>query len=165
MSPAASLIGNFAPLSGTLNPGQTLSASAGYQLPGGLTGTQLRWTFTQTGSGAQVTFNVPLGGNQSGSDFSVALQQANVSADGTSLLLQGQITNLGVERLIVGEQDVSLIETANGTFYLLFSTSPGFPWVVEPQQTIPFSVMFQRPEGNSANFAVLGHEFQLVGLR
>ncbi|MCB0028205.1 MAG: hypothetical protein KDE28_09885, partial [Anaerolineales bacterium] len=73
------------------------------------------------------------------------------------------VTNIGTEQVVVDEQDVSLL--SNGTLYLVFSTNPGFPWVIPPGQTVTYALTFQRPNDFAAIFSILGREFQLNNLR
>jgi hypothetical protein len=163
LNPLASQLGNYPPLNGILSPGQTTVATAGYQIPAGLNAAQLSWVVVQSDTGEQIQVRIPFGGGGAAVDAAVTLQQAEVSMDGASLLLFGQLTNNGMEQLVVTEEDVAL--GGNGTVYLILSTNPGFPWVVDPGQTINYSVAFQRPQTASAIFSVLGREFELTGLQ
>jgi hypothetical protein len=164
LNPLASQIGNHLPLGGPLAPGQKVQATAGYQIPAGLESPVLRWVITRQDNNSQVQVNIPFrSGADVGEQAVVMLQQAEVSLDGTSLLLLGQLTNLGDQPLIVQEQNVSL--SSDGTIYLILSTNPGLPWVVGAGQTMPFSLTFQRPVGSAAVFTVLNQPFQLDGLR
>lgn len=161
---AASQLGNYRPLSGTIGPGQNIAATVGYQIPVGLTSPSLNWQVTNmtTGSGIQVT--IPFQNiQQAGQQVNVQVQQAQVSADGTSLLIIGQATNLGEQPVVIDVDVVTL--TSEGTLYLMLSTNPAFPWVISPGQILPFQVTFQRPSGSSAIFTVLNNSFQLSGLR
>jgi hypothetical protein len=93
----------------------------------------------------------------------ITLQNAEVSADGTGLVLLGQLTNGSNQSLVVNQSDVSLL--SDGTVHLMLSTNPAFPWVVPPGQTFPFSLSFQRPAGGEAVFTILNRPYQLSGLR
>jgi len=164
LNPIASQLGNHPPLGGTLNPNQTLMATAGYQIPAGLSSTTLRWQVTRTDNNNQAQVTIPFRDRQEqAQQATVTLTQADVSMDGTSLLLVGQLANMGNETLAVQESNISL--TSEGRVYLILSTSPGFPWLVAPGQTVPFSVTFQRPTGITAVFTVLNQPFELSGLR
>lgn len=167
LNPIASQLGNNPRLTGALTPGVPVQATAGYQVPSGLADVAVRWQVIRTDDGTQVLVNIPFtnggDGPLSGPGAAAVLQQAEVSPDGTSLLLLGQLTNLGDQALVVTEEDVSL--TSEGTVYLILSVNPGFPWVVSSGQTIPFSVTFQRPFASSAVFQVVNQPFQLNGLR
>jgi hypothetical protein len=96
---------------------------------------------------------------------SVALQSAEASPDLTSLILTGQVTNVGEQVAVVSEDDVSL-QTDDGAAHLLLATNPPFPWTVAPDQDLSFSLTFQRPlTADTATFTVLNQPWQLSGLR
>ena len=164
LNPAASQIGNNPPLSGFIQPGQTVVATAGYQIPTGLTSSVLRWQVTISGTGSQIEVVLPLGETvASPQEASVQVQEVSIVNNGTDLLIVGQITNLGSQPLLVDVTDLSL--SSSGTVFLMLSVNPAFPWSVPAGQTVQFSVTFQRPPGSEAVFTVLGQSFQLTGLR
>ncbi|HEX6386293.1 MAG TPA: hypothetical protein VF177_16595 [Anaerolineae bacterium] len=161
----ASQLGNNPVLDGFVNAGQTVQATAGYQIPIGLSSSSLHWVVTRTDTGSQVQVNIPFteqGGATQGVDIS--LDRADVSPDLTNLQLGGQITNLGTQPVVVTEQDISL-STDDGSVYPILSTNPAFPWTVPPGETAQFFLTFQRPPADSAVFTVLNRPFQLSGLR
>jgi len=160
----ASQLGNYPPLSGFLNANESVQATAGYQIPVDLSSTSLRWLVAH-GSGGRVQVNIPFAGSTSAGQLTnITLIRADVSSDLTSLILAGQITNLGEEQAVVTEGDVSL-QTDDGVKYLLLSTNPPFPWTVPPGETRPYTVTFQRPQLATAVFTVLNQGFALTGLR
>lgn len=165
LNPMASQLGNNPPLSGSIAAGQTVIATAGYQIPAGLSSTMLRWQVGIVGTGGQIQVNLPYQ-NSSGDQQTVEtqVQEATVSQDGGSLLVVGQITNIGQETVIVDVSDVTLTGST-GTIFLKLSTNPAFPWTVPPGQTLLFGVTFQRPLGPDATFTVLNQSFQLSGIR
>lgn len=166
LNPIASQLGNNPALSGFLNAGQTRLATAGYQIPTGLVSTSLNWFVSQPDAGAQVQVTIPFnGGGQAGNLTQISLQSVTVSTDLSSLILTGQIANGGQQPVVVPEGAITLT-TPDGSFYLLLSTNPAFPWTVAPGQTAPFSVTFQRPVNtDTAVFTVLNQPFQLQNLR
>jgi hypothetical protein len=164
LSSLASQIGNNPPLPFQLNPGQSAVATTGFQIPSGLSSAQLTWVAEQPSTGNRLQVNIPFGEGPASGEVAVELQQADVSPDGASILLFGTVTNTGSEQLVVEENDVRL-GGETGTVYLLFSTNPGFPWVIDPGQTLSYAVAFQRPESSSAVFSVLAWQFRLSGMR
>jgi hypothetical protein len=164
LNPTASQVGNYRPLAGTVAPGQNIAATAGYMLPVALQSETVRWQLADRDTGAQIEVVLPFRrSGDEGSRVMVELQAGQVSADGTNLLLTGQITNLGEQAAVIDVSDVTL--TSDGTIYLMLSTNPAFPWVVSPGQTQPYQVTFQRPFGSSAVFQLLEQAFQLTDLR
>lgn len=166
LNPIASQIGNNQPASGFLNAGQTLTASAGYQIPSGLVSNNLNWHVNWPDAGSQIQVMIPFNGLQNaGQNAAVSLQSVNVSPDFSSLILTGQITNLGDQPLVTTERDISL-GTADGSTYLMLSTNPAFPWTAPAGQTIQFTVTFQRPlQASEALFTILNQPFQLSNLQ
>jgi hypothetical protein len=165
LNPIASQLGNNPPLSGSIGPGQTIAATAGYQIPAGLSSSVLRWQVSFVGTGSQIQVNLPFqNSTESQQQVEVQVQEATVSQDGGSLLVVGQITNISEETVVVDVEDVTLVG-ASGTVFLKLSTNPAFPWTIPQGQTLLFGVTFQRPLGSEATFSILNQSFQLSGIR
>lgn len=165
LNPLATQLGNFPALAGFLNANQVAQASAGYQIPLGLESDTLSWVVTNSGSGAQVYVTLPFtGGAAAAAGSVISLARADVSTDRTSLILGGQITNLGTQPIVITESDIAL-QTQDGAIYLLLSTNPPFPWTVPPGQTLQFFLTYQLPPTDTAVFRVLNQGFQLTSLR
>lgn len=165
VNPLASTLGNFPPVGGALDGGATRQATVGFQIPSGLSAPALQFSADDASTGTTVAVNIPYdGGDAAAVGAAVALLSADVTEDGTGLLLSGQIANSGTGTLIVEAADVTLID--QGTVHLLLSNNPAFPWIVGPGQTVAYSVLFQRPVNSSqAVFSILNQSFQLTGLR
>ncbi len=162
LNPAATQSGNYPILNGFLNANQTVQATAGYQVPLGLSSETVSWVVANQDTGAQVFITLPFtGGETAVQGASIALFRAEVSNDLTSLNLGGQITNLGAQPLIVTESDIQLT-SPDGAVYLLLSTNPPLPWTIAAGQTVQFFVTYQRPPGGTAVFRVLNQEFQIT---
>ncbi len=160
VNPAAGQLGNFPSLNGFINAGQSIQASAGYQIPAGLDSKTLIWAASRGDRSGQLQVRIPF--NEGGSQgASVTLTRAEVSSDFTSLILGGQVASLGNQPVNITEADV-MLQTPDGSVFLLLSTNPPFPWVVAPGETVPFSVTFQRPSAtDTATFTVLNQPFAL----
>jgi hypothetical protein len=165
LNPIASRLGNFPPLGGFVNAGQSVSATAGYQIPAGLVSANLTWTVTAP-DGTQADATLPFtAGGAAGQSVVVSLQQATITPDLNNLIIVGQVTNVGAQPLVIAPEDISL-RTPAGSDYLLLATNPPFPWAVPPNQTLQFAVTYQRPIGSaSAVFTLLGQPFELSGLQ
>lgn len=166
LSGIASQLGNNPPLGGFINANQIVQGTVGYQVPIGLASDTLNWVVRRAGSASQVTVAVPFpGGSRAAQNVSVTLQSVTVSPDGTSLILSGQILNLGSQLAVVSEQNVSL-RTGDGATYLLLATNPAFPWSVGGGQAQNFTLTYQRPlNADTAVFTLLNQPFQLSSLR
>ena len=91
--------------------------------------------------------------------------RATITPDLSNLIIVGQLTNIGVQPLVIAPEDISL-RTPAGSDYLLLATNPPFPWTVPPNQTLQFAVTYQRPIGSaSAVFTILSQPFELSGLQ
>lgn len=158
-------LGTYSPPTGVLPAGDMQQMSIAYQIPAGLTSPTLTLVVTREAGTGQIQVTIPFtaGAEEAAQAATVSLQSAEVSGDGTSITLMGQITNSGSQSLAVDETDVSL--ASDGTVHLMLSTNPAFPWVVPAGQTVAFSVTFQRPAGSEAIFTILYRPFQLSGLR
>jgi hypothetical protein len=165
LNPIASRLGNYPPLSGFINAGQSATATAGYQIPAGLVSPNLTWTITAP-DGTQVQGILPFtAGGAAGQSAVISLQQATITPDLSNLIIVGQVTNIGVQPLVIAPEDISL-RTPAGSDYLLLATNPPFPWTVPPNQTLQFAVTYQRPIGSaSAVFTILSQPFELSGLQ
>lgn len=165
LNPIASRLGNYPPVGGFLNAGQTMNATAGYQLPVGLVSPTLTWTVSDPNN-ASIEVIVPFtAGADAAQTTIVSIISASVTSDLNNLIINGQITNAGAQPLVVNREDLTL-RTAAGSDYLLLATNPPFPWTVPPNQTLAFFVTYQRPIGaDSAVFTVLGQPFELSGLQ
>lgn len=154
--------GNNPQLGGFVNVGESRQVTAGYQIPSTLSSSNLRWAVSRVDNPSQIEVVIPFTGDTVGNAI-VSLQQANVSDDGTSLVITGQVNNAGQQPLIINEADISLSDGQSS--YFVFSTSPSFPWTVGPGQQVSFVLTFQRPASPAATFALLNYSFELSGLR
>lgn len=165
LNPVAAQSSGNPPLSGVLNPGQTLNGTVGYQVPTGLVSPALKWIVTIPGTDAQIQVNIPYTGATNVEDVVITLQSVTVSQDLTSMTLAGQVTNRSTQPLVITAGDVFL-RTSDGATYLMLSSNPAFPWTVPPGGTLVYSVTFQRPlDADTAVFNVLNQPFELRGLR
>jgi hypothetical protein len=165
LNPIASRLGNFPPLGGFVNAGQSVSATAGYQIPAGLVSPNLTWTVTAP-DGTQMQAVLPFtAGGDAGQSAVISLQEATITPDLNNLIIVGQVTNVGAQPLVITAENISL-RTPTGSDYLLLATNPPFPWTVPPNQTLQFAVTYQRPIGStSAVFTLLSQPFELSGLQ
>lgn len=162
MNSAAAVNGANPVLAGFIEPGTQKVATAAFQIPASLTGNMLEWKMSRVDIPGEITVGIPFGGNDA-ANAAVVLTAADVSQDGSTMIVSGSVTNGGSQAFQVSASDVSLME--NGTVFLVFSTTPGFPWTVPPGQVVNFSLSFQRPVGSTATFTLLGKSFELNGIR
>lgn len=165
LNPVAGTQGANQPLTGGfINPGESIQATVGYQIPEGLISPSLQWTVTDTTTGGRVQVTIPYNGGNAAQSAIISLQRVEVTNDLLSLVLVGQIINQGDQPLVVTTSDVTL-ESADGTSYLLLAANPPFPWTIPPGQTLLYAVTFQRPNSETAVFTILNQPFQLSNIR
>ena len=166
LNPVASRLGANPPLTGGfLSVGQSLPFTVGYQIPVGLTSTNLKAQVLRRDTGSGVVINIPFSGVNASDAAIITLQSVEVSEDLSSLTMMGQIINNGAQPIIVAQSDVTL-RTPDGASYLILATNPPFPWTVPAGQTLLYAVTFQRPPAaDTAVFTVLNQPFQLDNLR
>ena len=161
LNPMASQSGNYPVLSGSLNVGQIVQATAGYQVPASLESGTVQWVISDVATGAQIQVVIDYGGGDSAAQqTNITLLGATITDDQTSLLMDGQITNLGSQQIVVTQQDLAL-RTSDGASFLLLATNPELPWTIPPGQTLQFFVRYQNPQAETAVFTVLNQSFQL----
>lgn len=160
LNPLASQSGNYPVLGGVLNVGQIMQATAGFQVPASLDSGTVQWVVSDVGTGAQIQVIIEYGGRNAVQQTNITLVGATITDDKTSLLMDGQITNLGSQQVVVTQQGLSL-RTLDGASFLLLATNPEMPWTVPPGQTLQFFVRYQNPQAETAVFTVLNQSFQL----
>ena len=151
LNPMASQSGNYPVLSGPLNVGQVLQATAGYQVPASLESGTVQWVISDLSTGAEIRIVIDYGGGNATQQTSISLLGARITDDQSSLLMDGQITNLGTQQVVVTQQDLSL-RTADGASFLLLATNPELPWTIPPGGTLQFFVRYQNPQAENGRF-------------
>lgn len=165
VNPITSNLGNQPPLPASLNAGQTTSATVGYQIPAGLEKDALSLLIrkTDTSETLQVQLTDPVAQTSKNSELIISLSAAEVTQDGGGLLIQGQAFNQGTSTIAIEPSDITV--SSDGSVYLIQSTNPAFPYIVNSGETTNFSLTVQRPVGSTATVRILDQEWQLTGLR
>ncbi|NJM42581.1 MAG: hypothetical protein HC853_18475, partial [Anaerolineae bacterium] len=158
---------------GALQPGGSLTVTAGFEVPEGMQGPTLTWIFAvdkntpilakvalpYKAQAAQPTPTVP--------PIRVAevnLLNVNISPEGNELRVVGTLRNLTDTPLVVNLQDVEL-STNGGGLLGLNQSLPGLPWNIAPGETLAFQLNFNRPApGSSAYFSLFNEVFEIPGI-
>ncbi len=165
LNPSSSQLGNNPPLLGPVSPGQTIMATAGYQIPAGLVSAILRWQVALAGTNSTIQVNIPFQDiSAADSQAIVEVQEVSITPDGNGVLIVGQISNTGLQPIVIGVENVSLVSSI-GTVHQILSTNPAFSWTVPAGQTLLYGVTFQRPNSPDAVFTLLNQSFLINGLR
>lgn len=164
----ASQAGKYGPAGGKLEPGQVLTATAGYLVPETISGPTLTWSFSpRAGAQAPARIQLALKGPAPTPDprlaVTIQLNTVTYSSDMTEIVVAGGIGNPTDHVVAVDQGDVVLISvTANQS---AVSSDPPFPWSVSPGESRAFTLRFPRPAAGSAVLRILQWSFELSGLQ
>jgi hypothetical protein len=167
LSPAASAAGEHSPLSGEIPPATVVEGTAGYVVPVTLAGPTLVWTFSpQPGSEARASVGIPYEAAAmlpSAGQAEVTITDAFLSDDGQTLVVEGEIQNIGEGLLAVALGDVHLTSSAGTTE--LRMAAPPLPWTVQPGQVQVIELQYAKPQASAALLSILGYSFEIQGLQ
>jgi hypothetical protein len=159
---------------GQIQPGETFSATAGFELPEPVSGPALEWRFALSASrpdAARVGFPYQWTGPEPtpspeptpAPKTRVLITAAEINPAGTELRVTGELENLGKDFLYVSLPDVQLASAA-GKFSPVQSSLPAFPWSIEPGAKLTFQISFVRPtDAGPATFTFFGQKFEVSG--
>jgi hypothetical protein len=158
---------------GALQPGGSLTVTAGFEVPDALQGPTLTWVFAVDKNTpilakvalpykAQSTLPTPTVAAPRVAE--VNLLNVNISPEGNELRVVGTLRNLTDKPLTVNLQNVEL-STNGGGLLGLNQSLPGLPWNVAPGETLAFQLNFNRPPpGSSAYFSLFGEVYEIPGI-
>jgi len=156
LSPKASTASGAAGFTkGLLQPGQTLSATAGFEVPSTMAGPTLEWQFRVKQDAPEVArvaipyrpfFSAPTLQPTRLPRARVTIVSAVINPEGTELRVTGQVQNLTQDFLPASLTDIRLA-SESGQLFPLQSALPAFPWSVQPGETLTFQLAFVRPQG------------------
>jgi hypothetical protein len=169
LSPVASNAGEYGMLEGSIAPGGKAIATAGYLVPIELQGPNLTWTFSpQATSTLRASVRIPYETRAvepppaTAVQAAVGVTDAFLSRDGETLIIEGEIENLGSEDLTVTLDDLKLTSSAGiGELRL---AAPPLPWTIQPGKTQVIELQYAKPEAKAALIALLGYSFEIQGL-
>ena len=157
---------------GVLNPGETLTATAGFAVPAEMAGPRVEWTFATEVDNpyvARVTIPYqPLAVRPTAAPTvapvaEVSLLNVNISPQGNELRIVGTVRNLTDVFLTTSLRDIQL--TSSNNLVALNSSLPALPWSVTPGESLAFQLTFARPPaGAPAVFTLFGQSFEITGL-
>jgi hypothetical protein len=166
LSSVASALGDSGPLEGELAPGEVAAGSAGYLVPEALAGPVLIWTFSPSpGSEVWASVGIPFEGELEPAEpaqAEVTITDALLGSDGSTLLIEGEVRNVGGSTLTVEASDITLSSSAG--IGELLADAPPLPWTIEPGQTRVIELQFEKPEAASVLLTLLGYSFEISGL-
>ncbi len=160
------------PQGGVLAPGQTVSYSAGFEVPDTMSGPRLEYRFAasaNTPSVAMVSLPysppqptaAPPGPVPLAADITIVT--ANLVPESNELRIVGSVVNRGTTQVQVSLKDVTV--SSGGVSSALTNAIPAVPWTIPPGESLAFQVSFTRPAGGQpATFKVLDQAFEIGGL-
>ncbi len=169
---ASSADGGLGWTRGALSPGQTITATSGFQVPVSLPGPRLEWNFAVEANNpyiARVTLPYdpiviePTAPPTPTPIAEVNLLNVNISPEGNELRIVGTVRNLTNRFLPVSLRDFSL--ESGGNLTALNASLPALPWSITPGETLAFQLTFSRPPGGQpAIFRMFDQAFEISGL-
>lgn len=166
VSPRAAAVGEFGPLSGVIEPGMTAEGTSGFVVPDPLPAGDLTWIFSPRLGSEIVRGRIPYEGEPIEEDPAlqpdVAITDAFLSRDGSTLVIEGEVWNRSAQPLEVESTDVSLSSSAGlGEFVM---AAPALPWRIEPEQRQVIELQYERPNASTVLLELLGYSFEIGGL-
>jgi hypothetical protein len=166
LSSAASAFGESGLIEGKIAPGEVVEGSAGYLVPDTLAGPMLVWTFSpSSGSEIWASVGIPYAGEKVPAEparAEVFITDALIGKDESTLIVEGEIQNVGGSPLVVEARDITL--SSSGGMGKLIMAAPPLPWTIEPGETRVIELQFERPDAPSVLLMLLGYSFEISGL-
>jgi hypothetical protein len=169
LSVPASQAGQYGPAGGQLEPGQILTATAGYLVPDTITGPMVEWTFSPLpGSRAPARVQLALAAAPSPtpdprSSVTIQVNTVTYGPGLTEIVIHGGIGNPTDRVVTVNREEVTL---QSGTASVsLIEATPAFPWSISPGENRAFVLRFAQPSPGTAILKILHWSFELGGLQ
>ncbi|MCL6512651.1 MAG: hypothetical protein K6U78_18430 [Anaerolineae bacterium] len=155
---------------GALQPGETVTATAGFEVPSTLPGPGLEWRFALDDTNPYIAriaipyrpialLPTPVPTEAPIAD--VTITSAQISPEGNELRIVGNVRNLTNQFLSGSLRDVSL-SGPGGQLYPLNSSLPAFPWNITPGETLVFQLSFARPQTSEpVTFTLFGQSYRI----
>ena len=166
VSPEASALGKYGWLLTGIAPGSSARGTAGYVVPETMAGPYAIWSFADLDSEAQASFRIP--SQASGMPpglvrVSVAVTDVFLSRDGSVVVVEGALENVGDEPATVELGDISLTSSSGASELRL--AAPPLPWAVQPGKTQVVELQFSKPDASAVLLSLLGYTFEIEGLK
>jgi len=165
VSAAASEVGEFGPLSGEIQPGESAQGNAGYLVPDPLPAGELTWVFSPSPGAPTARVKIPYeGGTPDGIPVQpeVMVMDAFLGDDGSTLIIEAEVRNRGTEALMVERADVRLSSSAG--LSELTTEAPPLPWTIGPGERQVIELQYPKPDASTVLLELLGYSFEIGGL-
>jgi hypothetical protein len=155
--------------SAVLAPGETVTATAGFEVPSSMQGPFLEWNFAlkpgnpyvaRVAIGYEALVLQPTLLPTAQARVRVDIADAFISPDGNELTIVGTLSNLTDQPVPVSLQDAQLA-TADGAQFPVNASLPGLPWEVNPQGQLTFRISFAKPATLPATFTLMKQSYSV----
>lgn len=170
--PGTTALGGVGWNKGVVAAGETLTLTSAFEVPAGMAGPMLEWSFrTQPASPyvarVMIPFEaaavpVPTPQPTALPRMRIDVANANISPEGNEISIIGNLTNLTGKPLTISLQDVALTG-ADGARAPLNSSLPQVPWDVNSGSTLTFKLSFAMPVQLPATLTVLDQQIVIGG--
>lgn len=167
---ASAIAGGRGFTQGALQPDETITATAGFELPITLSASSLEWRFAIDSASPYIAkvaipyrpivlLPTPIPTERPVAEVNITSVQ--ISPEGTELRVVGVVRNLTTKFLSGSLQDVSL-RGPEGQLYPLNSSLPAFPWNITPGESLVFQLSFARPQtAQPVIFTLFGQSYRV----
>jgi hypothetical protein len=167
VSPRASEAGEAGPLNEEIQPGASDQGSVGFLVPYPLSPGELTWIFSLRPGSEDVLVGIPheegAGEGPIAAQPEVSITDAFLIDDGNTLIIEGELQNVGTPPLVV-ERDEVILSSSSAGFSELVTANPSLPWTIQPGQLQLFDLEYQKPDASTVLLELLGYSFEIDGL-
>ena len=131
-----------------------------------MAGPYMIWSFADLDSEAQASFRIPYraSGTSPGlAQVSVDVTDAFLNRDGSVVVVEGTMENVGNQPATVELGDISLTSSSGASE--LRMAAPPLPWAIQPGKMQVVELQFSKPDASAALLSLLGYTFEIEGLR
>ena len=166
-SPQASQAGESGPITGEIQPGASVRGSIGFVVPDPLPSGELSWLFSLRPGSEEARVTIPREAGTGEAVVSVQpevmINDAFLSDEGTTLIIEGEVRNRDTQPLSIATGDVTLSSSAGPSELVM--AAPRLPWTIQPEDTQVIELQYERPDASSVLLELLGYSFEIAGLQ
>jgi hypothetical protein len=155
---------------GALQPGQTITLTAAFEVPNAMQGPYLEWRFAtdpqnayvaRVAIGYQPRFVEPTAQPTAAPRIKIDIIDASITPEGTEVAIVGSITNLTQDVITINQQTIAL-KAADGSQLPMNEQLPALPWEIPPNGApLTFKLKFVKPPAFPVTFTVLEQSVQI----
>jgi hypothetical protein len=152
-----------------LAPGETVVATAGFEVPSAMQGPYLEWNFAlkaanpyvaRVSIGYEALVAQPTAFPTAQPRARIDISNAIISPNGDELVVVGTVSNLTNQPLLISTQDI-ILSSADGAQYPLTQSVNALPTEINPQGQTVFRFAFAKPPQLPVTFTLLKQSFAI----